>query len=313
MRVAVLGLCLLPLAVACTAKSPETPRAAAPDAAKPAPPVAVVTKIRVQDHTPLDRRPAPVPTEELTAMVREALGGAGVLVADKAPPGAWRVSVDLEVIYGVTDGEGIAAQAVAGTAKALWDAEIRMRPPESEEGFYAYLQGVDEAQFAGDAAALPGALRERLKKGLQPVAKSVRARADAFARDVPALVEGLSDADPDVRIASASRLAMLKAPQAVPALAARIVKEQEREVVLRMVGALAEIGDDRATDALIQLADPKDRELLRAVVDALSAMGGRRVTDFLDILSTHDSPEIREMVEDARKRLGGRPMGDAKR
>jgi hypothetical protein len=313
MRVALLGLCLLPLAIACSGKEAGPPRAAAPDAAKPAPPSAVVTRIRVKDHTPADRRPAPVSAEELTAMVREALGGAGVAVAEQAAPGAWRVSVELEVVYGVTDGGGIAAQAVPGTAKALWEAEIRMRPPESEEGFYAHVQGVDEAPFAGDAAALPGTIRERLKNGAASVAKAVRARGDAFARDVPALVDGLSDADPAVRIASAARLAMLKAPQAVPALTARIAKEPEREVVLRMVGALAEIGDDRATDALIHLADPKDRELLRGVVDALSTMGGQRVTDFLDILSTHDSPEIREMVEDARKRLGGRPVGDAKR
>ncbi len=310
MRAALLGLCLL--AAGCTRKTPDAPITVHPDAARPAPPAAVVTKIRVRDHTPADRRPAPVPPEELTALVREALGGAGVLVADKALPGAWRVSVELGVIYGVTDGEGIAAHALAGTAKALWEAEVRMRPPESEEAFHAHLQSADEAPFGGDAAALPGALRERLKSGLRPLAKGVRARADAFARDVPALLEGLSDADADVRIASAARLAMVKAAQAVPALAARIGQERDREVVLRMVGALAEIGDDRAADALIHLADPKDRELLRAVVDALSTMGGPRVADFLDILGTHDSPEIREMVEDARKRLGGRPLGNAK-
>jgi hypothetical protein len=289
------------LLLGCGGHAPEEPRH--PGDAAPPPPAAVVTRVHVDDRTPADRRPAPVPEDELTALARAALTEAGLVVAPKPVPGAWRITVDLEVVYGVTDGTGIAAKPGPGTAKAVWEASLKMRPPETEEAFYGDAHGADEAAFSGDAAALPAALRERLRAALRPVAHAVRTRAEVLAKDAPALIAELSDADPDARVAAASRLAMVRSADAVPALAARIRAEKDREVTLRMVGALAEIGDERAVDALIHLADPKDRELLGAVIDALASIGGPRVTDFFDILSNHDSADVRQMVDEARRHL----------
>ena len=86
-------------------------------------------------------------------------------------------------------------------------------------------------------------------------------------------------------------------------LAARVAIEEDREVKLRLIGAIAELGDERAAQALISIADTRDREMLGAVLDALSSVGGERVQEFLGILSMHDSAQIRDMVESARRRL----------
>lgn len=128
-----------------------------------------------------------------------------------------------------------------------------------------------------------------------------------------ALTQRLADADWVVRLAAVEQLAVLRDPSTVGALASHAKTEQNREVLLRLIGVLGELGDDRAAQALIGLANPRDREMLRGVLDALSVVGGERVTDFFDILASHDAPDVREMVEEARSRLARKaaPATDA--
>mgnify|MGYP002631664332 CR=1 FL=1 len=271
-------------------------------------PAATVSRVRIHDGTPPDRRPAPLDTAALEAALGRALTEAGLPVRPGARDG-WRVSIEARVAYGLRADDGIAATVAPGTAKVTWAVELRLRPPESTEALHAFIEVADEGAFAGaDAAALKTALEGHAAAGMQPVVRAIRRQVEVLGRDVAGLVDGLSDPDPDVRRASAGRLGMLRAAASVPALAARVPVEQDREVLLRMIGALAEIGDDRAAEALIGLANPRDRELLRAVVDALSVVGGPRVVDFFDILSSHDAPDVRAMVSQARARLAPTPL-----
>lgn len=294
---------LLALASGCGKKEEAPAKGDAPTPTAPAAPAAVVQRLRVQDLTPADRRPAPLDADQLAKALREQLAAAGLPSVDKPGDDVWRLAVTANVVYGIAVDDGIAATAQPGAAKARWEVELKARPPGMSEAMYSYVDSEASAPFAGDAGGLEAALRAQALAGLKPVTQALSTRVRALAQPVPALITQLADPNPEVRLASASRLGMLRTPDAVQALAARIPEEKDREVLLRMVGALAEIGDDRAATALIGLANPRDRELLRAVVDALSVIGGERVNDFLDILATHDAADVREMVEQARGRL----------
>lgn len=284
-------------------------------------PAARVTALEVTDATPPDRRPVALAADTLHTTLRDALATAGLDVGaddlfglaralegarDRAGlgPAGWRVEVAARAIYGVSDGEGIAAAPVAGQAKAVWIVELRLRPPDGSPALYAGAEATAEAAFpGGDAAALRPLIEARVEAAARDAARAVAAQIDTLGQTEDALVASLGHPEPDIRRAAAGRLGMLRAATAVPALADALRRERDREARLRMVGALAEIGDDRAAEVLIELANPRDRELLRAVVDALSVVGGERVDDFLAILSTHDDADVRLLVEQAQERL----------
>lgn len=229
---------------------------------------------------------------------RAALDRAGV------PRDHWAVEIDARAVYGLV-GEGGVAQTIApGEAKAVWTVELALKSPDRAPTLYAFANGESDARFEGaDAAALVPVLEAQVAAAAAEAAKQVAAQVDTLGQPVEALIAALGADDPLVRRAAAERLGMLRAAIAVPTLAERVQVEPDRDAQLRMVGALAEIGDDRAAEALIALANPRDRELLRAVIDALGVLGGPRVRDFLDILAHHDDADVRLLVEQARMRL----------
>ena len=276
-----------------------------PPPAEPAGPAAVVTTLSVRDETPAGTRPVQLPQEALERAMTVALSAQG-LQRGKPVDTAWRLGVRARIVYGLTTGAGLLAKPAKAEVMAVWRVEVKLREPGVPEAIHAWFEGSDTAEFGGDPEALQAALEARAMAGATQVAKSLAARTKLMGEDVPALVARLADGDPVMRRAAADRLAMLKAKQAVPALAERMKTERDRETKLRYVGALAEIGDDAASAALIEQADPSDRELLRAVVDALSVVGGPRVNDFLDMLEVHDAADIREMAAQARARVKSR-------
>ncbi len=275
----------------------------APDAtpAAPPPPSVQLSRVGVRDTTPPDRRPAPIPAAELERSLADALGAAG-LERGQDPKG-WRVGLDARVTYGVTTGDGISATPVAGTAKAAWGIEVALKPPGELVAEYAYVEVSAEIPFDGAPGALPDVLRAQVVAAASKAARAVATRANLLNQPVANLLRALEDDDPELRRAAVGRLGALRAKEAVEPLAARMRVEKDRTTVLRMIGALQEIGDDAAANALISLAQPRDREMLRAIVDALSVIGGERVRDFFDVLDAHDSPEVRDMVARARARL----------
>ncbi|MCA9540946.1 MAG: HEAT repeat domain-containing protein [Myxococcales bacterium] len=300
--------------------------ASEPPTASQAPAAAQVTRLRVHDGTPLELRPAPLDERRLRADLAAALIESGLPVGAEAPDVwrlasglerawrragidldalriGWEVEIEAELVYGIAVPDGLAPKATEGTAKAVWSIELRLRPPKSDEKLYADVEAADEAPFAGDAAALGPALEARAAAATRRAAANIMVRVNALRQPVAALIDGLAASDPEVRRASAGRLAMLRSAEAVPAMIGRLATEADRDVLLRLIGALAEIGDDRAVEPLIELADPRDREVLRAVIDALAAMGGQRAGDFFDLLSAHDDADIRLMVEQARARM----------
>jgi HEAT repeat protein len=113
----------------------------------------------------------------------------------------------------------------------------------------------------------------------------------------------LAGQDAEGRLLAVDRLSIERADIAVPALRQAIRTEASAAARVRMVGALGALGDPRAADDLIALADTRDAELFVAVIDALVQLGGPKAREFFALMSTHDSTEIRALVEDAAIRL----------
>ncbi|MCB9523306.1 MAG: HEAT repeat domain-containing protein [Myxococcales bacterium] len=287
-------------ALGCKSKPPEGDPSGAP-----APAILVVTRLEVVDGTPPDKRPATVPSEHLKASLEAALKAAGYRLGE-AEGDAWSVRIDAQVVYGLSDGTGLLDTERAADAQARWGVEVELRPPGQPEASHAWLEGEAKVKHTPGGQALGAVLAAQTAAALAPVQAGLAARRESIQLTEAQLVERLADAVEQVRWAAVDRLAELKAKGAVPALTARAAVEPSRTIKLRIVGALAEIGDERAAEALMGLAEPRDRELLRAVVDALSVVGGDRVDDFLDILATHDAADVRQMVEQARARMARR-------
>jgi hypothetical protein len=277
-----------------------------PEAVPPAPgadrAAVAVGRIVVRDETPPDTRPVVVEVAALEARLRRALVAGGII--DRPPAGAdWAATARARVVYGVGADGGLRADAGPGTVAARWQVEVQLRVPGEPSATELVFDGRDEAPYDGVAATLPGALDARLEAALAGLGPQVAKRLDVVTRDDTGLIGALADADPERRRWAIDRLATRRVARSVPALAERLGRESDRETTLRLVGALAELADDRAAPALIARADTKDRELLQAIVDALASVGGAPVEPFFAVLAEHDAPEIREMVARARQRL----------
>ncbi|MCA9528110.1 MAG: hypothetical protein KC549_17610, partial [Myxococcales bacterium] len=236
------------LALAACSKGPDP--AAGPASEAPPAPAVVVTRFRVEDATPAEARRY-TPTEaDLGPALKSRLEAAGLRFADEAPENAARLTITARVVHGFTIGEGLipAAEPAPANARgrAVWAVEARLRPPGSSEGQHIFLEGMDEAPVVGD-----GTLGDRVAKAFDPVVQGLKTRVGLLGLPTPVLATRLDDPDPAVRLAVVDQLAIRRDGTAVEAISRRTRVEKEREVLLRLIGALAEIGDDGAARALI--------------------------------------------------------------
>jgi hypothetical protein len=266
-------------------------------------PTVVLGRLRIVDDTPADRRPWAATPEQLEGPLRAALTAAGVQTSAPAATD-WLLTAKARVVYGLGGPDGaLRAIPEAGPAAARWQVELALRVPGEPAPIESVFEGRGEARFEGPPEALGPELTRLLTEGLAGLTADVSGRLDVLTRPVAELLALLDDASPVRRRLAVDRLATLRSLAAVPALGARLRREEDRVLRLRIVGALAELGDPRAADALVAIADPKDRELLVAIVDTLALLGGPSAVAFLDVLADHDAPEVRALVAQARERM----------
>ncbi len=117
------------------------------------------------------------------------------------------------------------------------------------------------------------------------------------------LIADLSSTDPRVRDFAVRALADRRNAAAVPALIERL-RDPDREVALRSVGALRTIGDPRAVPALIELTKNKDPAFVVILLDVVASIGGEEAEAYLFTLASgHPDETVRMAAEQARKDL----------
>lgn len=251
-----------------------------------------LTTLRIVERAAPDTPGASLETLEARARERLPVGlvlaqGSEVPERPDAPVG-WRATLGLGFLVGRTDG---AVEVHLSVELGLTDRTGTEVPAQR----FSFARTVNDPN--------DGAL-DRAREGLVDEAlEAVGERLAVLTSPLPKVVESLRSPSVGERLAAIDRLTSDGARVAVPALRQALRAEQVAEVKLRLVGALGELGDPRAVEDLVAVADTRDIELLVAVLDALVVLGGERATEFLALLSTHDAPEIRALVEHARLRL----------
>jgi HEAT repeat protein len=85
----------------------------------------------------------------------------------------------------------------------------------------------------------------------------------------PALINGLKDSDPEMREITAWALYEIEDPTAIGALESALSREQNKELQIAYIRALAAVGE-RSVDALKGLLESKDPEIRTIAVKALA-------------------------------------------
>jgi HEAT repeat protein len=123
---------------------------------------------------------------------------------------------------------------------------------------------------------------------------------------VPGLVEALKDSDPNVRATAGDTLRMLgvKAREAVPALLAALVAEQDDGPIRAMVSALTAIGLDASMIPALSAALGRGPLSAYAAADALAGIGEASVPALLEIAKTAGMGTEGHYAIDALGRIG---------
>jgi hypothetical protein len=143
-------------------------------------------------------------------------------------------------------------------------------------------------------AARRRAFRGALDAALEIAAAQLVVLIDAAGKSDDALIADLQSPDGGVRDAAVRQLADRKNPAAVPALIERL-NDSDRQVVLRAMGALEELRDQRAVRPLIDLTERQDPAFVVQVVYVIGAIGGPDAEAFLYTLQ-NGSPDAQVRV-----------------
>ena len=123
--------------------------------------------------------------------------------------------------------------------------------------------------------------------------------------DVAGLLELVGSQEPHLRGYALDCLAFKRVSAAVPKLAERLATETDPDTLMRLVGALAEIGDERAVRPLIELTRRKDEYFVLQVIHAVGAIGGRTAEGFLvTMASGHGSEHVRQVAKSILNEYG---------
>jgi hypothetical protein len=111
-----------------------------------------------------------------------------------------------------------------------------------------------------------------------------------------------------VRLAGARKMRDL-----VPVLCKRLSDEPESDLVLRIVGALVQIGDPRAVSPLVELTKRKHPIFINQIVFAVAQIGGQEAEAYLDTLAQgHPSEQVRNTAGEALQELLSRKSAKLK-
>jgi hypothetical protein len=290
--------------------------------------------VAVSDATLGDNGALNLTPEDLRQHLLSALDAAGRFRplppdqdARKDAPDSYRAKVELTFTRESDEtpsepGEpGGSGAARAPGAAAMRRAEVALSltlNPARADGDGDQLGAVSSASRVFDASPGPradgvreAAYRAALDAALRQAASDLVMQADAAHKSDPELVADLASPDAGVRDSAVRQLADRKNPAAVPALIERL-KDPDREVVLRAMGALQEIRDQRAVRPLIDLSERQDPAFVAQVIYVIGDLGGPEAEAFL-FTQQNGSPEAQVRVAAAeasqilqRRRTEGR-------
>ncbi len=234
---------------------------------------------------PAESTPMGLGSEAITRAVGQALSQSGFVV---------REGTRRNYVAKVTLAREADMNAQAAIDK--WHLRVVLSPVDGEAmplsgagDVFADEAVPHESELADAAALAAGELAEERKLLLRPSAE-VQKALSADSREVR---------DFAVRLAGQRKLKGL-----VPVLCERLASEPEPDLVLRIVGALVQIGDQRAVGPLVDLTKRRHPVFINQIVFAVAQIGGAEAEAYLDTLAQgHPSDQVREAAKEALREL----------
>jgi hypothetical protein len=165
------------------------------------------------------------------------------------------------------------------------------------------LSATIATRLAADEASDPARSREVVGE----LVDDLLAQLELFDDDDRALERLVTDeeANPDARATAIRILGERGSVSAVPSLVAALGEAEAGSPLIEdIVGALARIGDERASPALIDAFSRARGHQAILIVDALGRTGGEEARLFLDVVASgHESPVVRDHARRALSKL----------
>jgi len=271
----------------------------------------LVSRVAVSDSTLSGNGALNVSSEELKDRLVQALDASGRFrplppdqEARKGAPESYRVKAELTFTRESDD--------PSATGTVLRRAEVALNltlSPAHGDGDSDQFRSVSSASRLFDPSGPGGegargaAFRGALDQALKQAAGDLVLQADAAKRSDKELVADLASPDAGIRDSAVRQLSERKSPAAVPALIERL-KDPDREVVLRSMGALQEIRDPRAVKPLIDLTERQDPAFVAQVIYVIGDLGGPEAEAFLFTQQTGSpEPQVRVAAAEASQTL----------
>jgi HEAT repeat protein len=194
------------------------------------------------------------------------------------------------------------AQAADSPVGAEVGVSLELRPAGQPERYEATGLGRHPLEPGKPAERVP-AFRKALQAALARAVEGEVFQLTALEKADAQLIQDLSAQDPRVRECAAAVLADRRNAAAVPVLIERL-RDPDREVALRSVGALGAIGDPRAVAPLIEMTQGKDAQFVLSVLEVVASIGGKDAEAYLFTLASgHPDDEVRDAAQAAQERL----------
>lgn len=279
-----------------------------------------ISRAVVSEATLIDNAALEVSPDALKQRLVDALETTGRfrplppdLERKKGAPTSYRARVEIhftrEADEAGSDGGSVMRRAEVGLGLTLSSAQSdgdgdQLRAESTASRLFDPRSGIaDGPASPAVAAARTVAFHGALDAALRRAADDLILQVDAAHKSDAALIADLAASDAGLRDSAVRQLSERKNPAAVPALIERL-KDPDRDVVLRAVGALEGIRDVRAVRPLIDLTDRQDASFVAQVVYVIGAIGGPDAEAFLFTLQSGSSePQIRHAATEASAEL----------
>ncbi|HEY0840663.1 MAG TPA: HEAT repeat domain-containing protein [Vulgatibacter sp.] len=281
------------LALGCTRNSPPT--------GDPMAPVVVAANDSVGPWLGID--PTDIATRATSALA--ATGRLSPAQGDRPPaPNAW--APRLEILFV----RALPPPAEGGLPSA--DVAVRLDLAR-RSGDRLRAEGRGQVELPpGDPVGRQERFRRALDAALADASGQVAAQLQASDRTDEELIADLGSSEAWRRDFAMRALADRKCVAAIPSLVARL-RDDDRELQLRAVGALVEIGDPSASAALVETTPQRDPGFVVQVIFALGELGGPDAEAYLFTASTgHPDPSVRAAAAEALGTLESRRASPAK-
>lgn len=229
-------------------------------------------------------------TGKVQVLENKAEGAAAARKREEAGASEWRASLEIvQLRISPLPAEDGSTQAEVAVLLSLHQGRERLRAEGSAL----------ERHNQEDPGSQKEAFRKALDAALATAADRIVLQLASLQKTEEELIADLSAPDVDKRDLAIRMLTDRRSGAAVPILLERL-RDPDREIQLRTIGALVEIGDLRAATALVDATAQRDASFVVQVIYALSQLGGADAEAYLFTASTgHPEAAVRQAATEA--------------